>query len=178
MEGRFEPISGHSARCAFVRSSKAGGTIADAVKAMQHGVFGYITKPFEGVDLMREVNRALHASSARAHETLVAVNCGAIPENLVESELFGHVKGSFTGAVRDSVGMFTSAHKGSIFLDEIADLPLAMQVKLLRVLQEREVRPVGVKAAQGGCGCDLRIKPQARTRGGGRPLPRGPFLPP
>jgi two-component system response regulator GlrR len=87
--------------------------------------------------------RALHASSARSHETLVAVNCGAIPENLVESELFGHVKGSFTGAVRDSVGMFTSAHRGTIFLDEIADLPLAMQVKLLRVLQEREVRPVG-----------------------------------
>ena len=80
---------------------------------------------------------------ARAHETLVAVNCSAIPENLVESELFGHVKGSFTGAVRDSVGMFTSAHKDSIFFDEIADLPLAMQAKLLRVLQEREVRLVG-----------------------------------
>ncbi len=87
--------------------------------------------------------RALHASSPRGHGALVAVNCGAIPENLVESELFGHVKGSFTGAVRDSVGMFTSAHGGTIFLDEIADLPLAMQVKLLRVLQEREVRPVG-----------------------------------
>jgi two-component system, NtrC family, response regulator GlrR len=185
----------------------ANGTIPDAVHAMQRGVFGYITKPFEGVDLMREVDRALevsstlgadmpgenpgeawreaiitrsprmekllgearmmaqsdasvlihgesgtgkellaralHASSARSQEALVAVNCGAIPENLVESELFGHVKGSFTGAVRDSAGMFTSAHRGTIFLDEIADLPLAVQVKLLRVLQEREVRPVG-----------------------------------
>jgi two-component system, NtrC family, response regulator GlrR len=185
----------------------ANGTIPDAVSAMQRGVFGYITKPFEGLDLMRDVDRALqvsatlgadmpgdeageswreaiitrsprmekllaearqlaqsdasvlihgesgtgkellaraiHASSARCREPLVPVNCGAIPENLVESELFGHVKGAFTGAVRDSVGLFTSAHRGTIFLDEIADLPLAMQVKMLRVLQEGEVRPVG-----------------------------------
>ncbi|MES2948280.1 MAG: sigma 54-interacting transcriptional regulator [Pseudomonadota bacterium] len=189
----------------------ANGTIPDAVDAMQKGIFGYITKPFEGADLMREVDRALevssalgadmpgdeageswreaiitrsprmekllaearlmaksdasvlihgesgtgkellaralHASSARCQEALVAVNCGAIPENLVESELFGHVKGSFTGAVRDSEGLFTSAHRGTIFLDEIADLPIAMQVKLLRVLQEREVRPVGAAKA-------------------------------
>jgi two-component system response regulator PilR (NtrC family) len=87
--------------------------------------------------------RALHELSPRADHNFVAVNCGAIPETLIESELFGHVKGSFTGATADRPGLFEAAHGGTLMLDEVAELPLAMQVKLLRVLQERKVKPVG-----------------------------------
>ncbi|HLL23382.1 MAG TPA: sigma-54 dependent transcriptional regulator [Kofleriaceae bacterium] len=87
--------------------------------------------------------RAIHASGDRRTARFVAVNCGAIPETLIESELFGHVKGSFTGASSDRRGLFEDASGGTLFLDEIADLPLAMQVKLNRALQERRVRAVG-----------------------------------
>lgn len=87
--------------------------------------------------------RAIHQASARSQKSFQVVNCGAIPEDLVESELFGHVRGAFTGAVKDKVGYFEAADNGTLFLDEISELPLPSQVKLLRVLQEGEVRRVG-----------------------------------
>ena len=89
------------------------------------------------------VARLIHDSGPRVEGTFVPVNCGAIPAELMESEFFGHRKGSFTGAAKDKAGLLQSAEGGTLFLDEIADLPLAMQVKLLRVIQEKKVRPVG-----------------------------------
>jgi two-component system response regulator PilR (NtrC family) len=100
------------------------------------------------------VARLIHDSGPRSEGPFVPVNCGAIPAELMESEFFGHRKGSFTGAINDKAGLFQCAQDGTLFLDEIADLPLAMQVKLLRVIQEKKVRPVGASQEES---IDVRI---------------------
>ena len=124
------------------------------------------------------VARMIHDLGARAEGPFVPVNCGAIPSELMESEFFGHRKGSFTGAVGDKPGLFQSAEGGTLFLDEIAELPLPMQVKLLRVIQEKTVRPIGQTAGA----CRGRAHPvgdpQGPARAGrGRPVPRRSLLP-
>lgn len=98
--------------------------------------------------------QAVHNASARADQPFIAVNCGAIPAELLESELFGHVKGAFTGATHNRDGLFLAADGGTLFLDEIGDMPINLQVKLLRVLQERKVRPLGSSSDQS---IDVRI---------------------
>src|SRR5688572_2629487 len=100
------------------------------------------------------VARLIHEQGPRASGPFVPVNCGAIPTELMESEFFGHKKGSFTGAHGDKEGLFQAAHGGTLFLDEVAELPLHMQVKLLRVIQEKSVRPVGANVEQS---LDVRI---------------------
>jgi len=100
------------------------------------------------------VARAIHYAGNRRQGSFVPVNCGAIPETLIESEFFGYKRGSFTGAIRDKKGLFTEADKGTIFLDEIADLPIHLQVKILRVIEEKKIRPLGTLESTS---IDLRV---------------------
>jgi len=116
--------------------------IADTIRRVASAKTTILVTGESGVGKER-IARAIHQSSDRASKPFLVVNCGALPENLMESELFGHEKGAFTGAASKSEGLFRSADGGTLLLDEIGELPLALQVKLLRVLQERKVRPVG-----------------------------------
>ena len=124
------------------------------------------------------IAREIHNRSPRTGKPFVTINCGAIPENLLESELFGHVKGAFTGAVANKQGKFQAADGGTLFLDEIGEMPIELQVKLLRAIQEKVVYPRRRHAARDRRHPHRR-RDQPRPREGdrGRPVPRGPLLP-
>ena len=123
------------------RSSRMAEVLAEA-RMVAHSDASVLLRGESGTG-KELLAQAVHQASARAGKPFIAVNCGAIPEALLESELFGHVKGAFTDAVSNHKGLFQAADGGTLLLDEIGDMPPALQVKLLRVLQEREVRPVG-----------------------------------
>jgi DNA-binding NtrC family response regulator len=126
----------------FVGSSKKMREIFDLINRLSQVDTTVLIRGENGTG-KELVARAIHFNSPRKHGEFVAINCGAIPESLMESELFGHEKGAFTGAVERKIGKFQLANKGTIFLDEVAELPPDMQVKLLRVLQEKRFTPVG-----------------------------------
>jgi len=126
----------------LVGESPAMQRLRQAIAAVARAEYPVLVRGESGAGKERVV-RFIHAASSRSTKPLVVVNCPAVPENLMESELFGHVKGAFTGADRDRRGLFAAADGGTLHLDEIGDISPAVQIKLLRVLQEREVRPVG-----------------------------------
>ena len=124
------------------------------------------------------IARNLHDKSRRADRAFIPVNCGALPENLVESELFGHRKGAFTGADTNRKGLFEVANGGTLFLDEVGELDKSVQVKLLRFLESGEIRRVGrERAVPGRCPRPLRHQPRPARDGRQRTVPRRPVLP-
>ena len=163
-----KPISLNSLRKLVGTALKLEGDTSIASSAVDHDLIGSapviqtlrkqiakLARSQAPVHIMGEsgsgkevVARLIHNNGPRATGAFVAVNCGAIPPELMESELFGHIKGSFTGATQDKMGLFQAASGGTLFLDEVADLPLAMQVKLLRAVQEKAIRPVGASAEE------------------------------
>ena len=160
---RFESIIGASGKMADVLDM-AGRVAASDASVLITGESG------TGKELLA---KGIHYNSTRAEGPFVAVNCAAIPENLIESELFGHVKGAFTGAVRDREGKFELASGGTLFLDEIGDLRVDLQAKILRALQERQVDRVGGRASRTRRRAHHRGNEQGhRTGGQGRPSAR------
>lgn len=148
----FTPISVDEkdiASAGMIGSSPTMGEIARFIKKIQpQGSDLTVLVTGEDGTGKEVVAKAIHRNSTRQHQPFVSINCGAIPEGLVESELFGHVKGAFTGADSKKIGKFEFAERGTLFLDEIGEMPLHTQVKLLRVLQEREFTPVGSNHVQ------------------------------
>ena len=132
---------------ALVGESSAIASLRTLIEQVAHSSATLLIRGESGTG-KEVVARLVHAQSPRAGRPFVPVNCGAIPGDLLESELFGHRKGAFTGALADRLGRFQLAHGGTLFLDEIGDMPAYMQVKLLRVLQERQVEPVGGSAPE------------------------------
>jgi two-component system response regulator AtoC len=146
LQDRIQRLETRYAHGEIVAGSEAMGRVMDLVRTVaDHKTTVLITgESGTGKEL---VARAIHRGGGRAGEAMVSINCGGIPDNLLESELFGHCRGAFTDAVRDKPGLFKEAHRGTVFLDEIGEMPLPLQVKLLRVLQEEEIVPLGETAA-------------------------------
>jgi len=149
LEGEGGPRQVHAGKDAWRRSvitrSPLMQDLMDQVRLVAESDVSVLVHGESGTG-KEVIAQAIHDASPRVDEAFLAVNCGAIPEDLLESELFGHRRGAFTGAVRDHKGLFQSADGGTLLLDEIGDMPLPLQVKLLRVLEQNEVKPVGASA--------------------------------